>query len=150
MPERRQAVILLAIESHRRFLIKALELPEVTLAKLAGSVCAQRIIHFKLLLFDMIVFGTAHCQCRRGKRHDNRNVGKANLGRKSSFSWHAEFERMRWMHGIGPQEQVWKRIINSGIFLVVQWLRICPAMQGTWVQSLVGALRFHMPGGNKA
>ena len=41
MPERRQAVILLAIESHRRFLIKALELPEVTLAKLAGSVCAK-------------------------------------------------------------------------------------------------------------
>ena len=70
MPERRQAVILLAIESHRRFLIKALELPEVTLAKLAGSVCAQRIIHFKSLLFDMIVFGTAHCQCRRGKRHE--------------------------------------------------------------------------------
>ena len=49
-----------------------------------------------------------------------------------------------------PQEQIWKRIVNSGIFLVVQWLRICPAMQGTWVQSLVGELRFHMPRGNKA
>ena len=27
---------------------------------------------------------------------------------------------------------------------MVQWLRICPAMQGMWVQSLVGNLRSHM------
>ena len=30
--------------------------------------------------------------------------------------------------------------------LVVQWLRICFAMQGTWVPSLVGELRSHMLG----
>ena len=34
MPEKRQAVILLAIESHRRFLIKALELPEDYFSKI--------------------------------------------------------------------------------------------------------------------
>ena len=27
---------------------------------------------------------------------------------------------------------------------MVQWLRICPAMQGSWVQFLVGELRSHM------
>ena len=32
--------------------------------------------------------------------------------------------------------------------LVVQWLRIRLAMQGTWVQSLVGELRSHKPRGN--
>ena len=32
--------------------------------------------------------------------------------------------------------------------LVVQWLRIRLAMQGTWVQSLVGELRSHKPWGN--
>ena len=31
-----------------------------------------------------------------------------------------------------------------GTSLVVQWLRIHPARQGTWVQSLVGELRAHM------
>ena len=30
--------------------------------------------------------------------------------------------------------------------LVVQWLRILLPMQGTWVRSLVGELRSHMPG----
>ena len=34
---------------------------------------------------------------------------------------------------------------QSGTSLVVQWLRICPAVQGTWVQYLVGELRSHMP-----
>ena len=29
-------------------------------------------------------------------------------------------------------------------FVVVQWLRICPAMQGSRVQFLVGELRSHM------
>ena len=33
--------------------------------------------------------------------------------------------------------------------LVVQWLWICPAMQETWIQSLVGELRFHMPWNNE-
>ena len=33
---------------------------------------------------------------------------------------------------------------NLGTFLVVQWLRICLTMQGTWIQSLVWQLRFHM------
>ena len=32
-----------------------------------------------------------------------------------------------------------------GTFQVVQWLRIHLTMQGTWVQSLVGELRSHMP-----
>ena len=32
--------------------------------------------------------------------------------------------------------------------LVVQWLRICLPVQGTWVQSLVRELRSHMPRGN--
>ena len=34
--------------------------------------------------------------------------------------------------------------IYLGVFLVVQWLRICLPMQGMWVQSLVRELRFHM------
>ena len=28
--------------------------------------------------------------------------------------------------------------------MVVQWFRICPAMQGMWVRSLIGELRFHV------
>ena len=36
---------------------------------------------------------------------------------------------------------------NSGTSLVVQWLRILCAMQETWVQSLDGELRPHMPQG---
>ena len=35
-----------------------------------------------------------------------------------------------------------------GTYLVVQWLRICLAMQGTQVQFLVGELRSHMFGDN--
>ena len=33
---------------------------------------------------------------------------------------------------------------QKGTSLVVQWLRICLPMQGTWVQSLLGELRSHM------
>ena len=36
----------------------------------------------------------------------------------------------------------------QGTSLVVQWLRICLAVQGTQVQSLVGELRYHMPQSN--
>ena len=35
-----------------------------------------------------------------------------------------------------------------GTSLVVQWLRIHPAMQRTWVQSLVGVLRSQVLPGN--
>ena len=38
----------------------------------------------------------------------------------------------------------------SGTSLVVQWLRTCLSMQGTWVWSLVRELRSHMPWGNQA
>ena len=34
---------------------------------------------------------------------------------------------------------------KGGTSVVVQWLRICLAMQGTWVRSLVGELRSHVP-----
>ena len=37
-----------------------------------------------------------------------------------------------------------------GTSLMIQWLRICLPMQGTWVWSLVRELRSHMPQGNKA
>ena len=33
---------------------------------------------------------------------------------------------------------------------MVQWLRICLLMQGTWVPSLVGQLRFHVLRGKQA
>ena len=33
-------------------------------------------------------------------------------------------------------------------YLVIQWLRICLPIQGTWVQSLVGELGSHMLRGN--
>ena len=36
-------------------------------------------------------------------------------------------------------------ITVRGTSLVVQWLRICPAMQETQVQSLVMELRSHVP-----
>ena len=42
------------------------------------------------------------------------------------------------------------KILNIGISLVAQWLRIHPAMQGTWVQPLVGELRSHRPQNNEA
>ena len=35
--------------------------------------------------------------------------------------------------------------IPRGTSLVVQWLRTRPAMQGTWVCSLAGELRFRVP-----
>ena len=34
--------------------------------------------------------------------------------------------------------------------LVVHWLRICLAIQRTWVQSLVGEVRSYMPQGKEA
>ena len=37
---------------------------------------------------------------------------------------------------------------RGGTSLVVQWLRICRPMRGMWVQTLVGELKSHMPGGN--
>ena len=44
-----------------------------------------------------------------------------------------------------------KILIKKHIYgdsLVVQWLRIKLPMQGTWVQPLVGELRYHMPWDN--
>ena len=37
-----------------------------------------------------------------------------------------------------------------GTSLVVQWLRLCFPMQNSWVQSLVGELRSHVPRDNEA
>ena len=39
-------------------------------------------------------------------------------------------------------------ISQTGTSLVVQWLGIHLPMEGMWVQSLVGDLRYHMPWGN--
>ena len=36
----------------------------------------------------------------------------------------------------------------AGTSLVVHWLRICLAMQGTWVQALVREIRYHVRQGN--
>ena len=45
----------------------------------------------------------------------------------------------------------WRRNArDAGTSLVVQWLRIQLAMQGTWVQSLVREVRSHMLWGNEA
>ena len=42
-----------------------------------------------------------------------------------------------------------QRILNIvGIFLVVQWLKIRLATQGTQIQSLIGERRSYMPRGN--
>ena len=41
------------------------------------------------------------------------------------------------------------RVYKEGLFLVVQWLRICLAMQRTWVQSFVRELRSRMPWNNQ-
>ena len=38
---------------------------------------------------------------------------------------------------------------DGGLFLVVQWLRICLAVQGTWIQCLVRGLRPHMAQSNQ-
>ena len=46
---------------------------------------------------------------------------------------------------------IWRRVskrIQSRTSLVVKWLRIHLAFQGTWVRSLVGELRSHMPQSN--
>ena len=42
-----------------------------------------------------------------------------------------------------------KNKAQSGTSLVVQWLSIHPATQGTWVQSLVGELDFTCHGATK-
>ena len=38
-----------------------------------------------------------------------------------------------------------KNYSTTGTSLVVQWLRICLAMQETWVRSLIGEVRSHVP-----
>ena len=38
---------------------------------------------------------------------------------------------------------------NQRTSLVIQWLKICLPMQGTWVRSLVGKLHVHVMLGNK-
>ena len=40
------------------------------------------------------------------------------------------------------------KVLNWGTSLVVQWLRICLAMQGTWVQFLIKEQRSHVPWDN--
>ena len=45
---------------------------------------------------------------------------------------------------LGNVKQKKKKKISQETTLVVQWLRIRLAMQGTWVQSLVRELRSHM------
>ena len=49
---------------------------------------------------------------------------------------------------VGPQILLCSKIPFPGTSLVVQWLRICAAMQRMWVHSLVGELRSHMPWDN--
>ena len=39
-----------------------------------------------------------------------------------------------------------KTVCGEGTSLVVWWLRIHHPMQGTWIRSLLGELRSHMPG----
>ena len=40
------------------------------------------------------------------------------------------------------------KTIKKGISIVVQWLRICLPMKGTWIQSLVRKLRSYLPQGS--
>ena len=43
---------------------------------------------------------------------------------------------------------IYQRLVKTskgGTPLAVQWLRICLTVQGTWVRSLVGELRSHVP-----
>ena len=43
---------------------------------------------------------------------------------------------------------MWNLKYDTGTSLVVQWLRIHLAMQGSWIQSLAEELRSHMLPGN--
>ena len=49
-----------------------------------------------------------------------------------------------------PFLHVYKNPVRAGTSQVVQWLRIRLPMKGTWVLSLVGQLRSHVPWGNSA
>ena len=54
-----------------------------------------------------------------------------------------------WLEGMirgGRQttDKLRRKLTGQGTSLVVQWLRICLPMQGTWVSSLVWELRSHM------
>lgn len=49
---------------------------------------------------------------------------------------------------IGPQILLCLKIPFPGTSLVVQWFRICAAMQRMWVHFLVGELRSHVPWDN--
>ena len=46
--------------------------------------------------------------------------------------------------GSGVQQNLWNKLGDEGMSLVVQWLRVHLAMQGPWVWSLVRELRSHM------
>jgi len=58
----------------------------------------------------------------------------------------------RWMRGdkLFCVLKAMLKILNIEISLVVQWLRIHLAMQGTWVRSLIRELRSHRPQNNEA
>ena len=43
------------------------------------------------------------------------------------------------------ERELWRALCDLGTSLVVQWLRTCLAMQGTWVRTLVGEPKSHMP-----
>ena len=45
-------------------------------------------------------------------------------------------------------EHINKYSNKIGTSLVAQWLKVHQSMQGTWVWSLVGELRSHIPRGN--
>ena len=60
----------------------------------------------------------------------------------------------RWVQCPKPPWASWGGMVcvvssqnHTDDFLVVQWLRLCLPLQGLWVLSLVGELRFHMPQG---
>ena len=58
----------------------------------------------------------------------------------------------RWMHllTLSLLQYSQTNLKITGASLVVQWLRICLPMQGTWVWSLIRELRSHMLWGNQA
>ena len=64
------------------------------------------------------------------------------LGNQDPTSYVAKTTRTKEKMGENQPQLIFRT------FLVVQWLRIHLAMQGTWVQSLVGELRSHKPRGN--
>ena len=96
----------------------------------------KQSLHFKTGLFSERLLINPSCAFHKAEDKADRLVQE---NRSETWPSTEEFESCF---------SISLKISDPGTSLVVQWLRICPATPGTWVQYLVRELRSHMLGSN--